>query len=369
MSPLRPADLLDDGSDEPDDEIKLTPLEALRPDLAGPRSASASAPKRQRANEHKARDVLVQHAHTQPVVERMGTEGVFNPTFTSSRHERDWILNFLGHFYDDKQITDVLARAKGGKEANVYCCAAHPATGLALIAAKLYRPRQFRNLRNDARYRQGRAVLDERGKMVRDERLLVAIRKKTTVGQEAIHRSWIEHEYRTLETLHAAGADVPRPVSHDNNTILMEYLGDAETPAPALHEVRLERDEAEPLFARLMDNVALMLRHGIIHGDLSAYNVLYWEGDIRLIDFPQVVHPRENSEAYDIFARDVLRLCQYFARQGVPSDAPALTAQLWEQHGPPARTVFDDPPPVDDEDGDDDDGPNADQGDEPEAGP
>ncbi|MCC7362424.1 MAG: hypothetical protein IT317_23290 [Anaerolineales bacterium] len=257
------------------------------------------------------------------------------------------------YYYDDKQITDVLARVKGGKEANVYCCAAHPATGLALIAAKLYRPRQFRNLRNDARYRQGRAILDERGKVVRDEGLLVAIRKKTSVGQEATHRSWIEHEYRTLETLHAAGADVPRPVSHDNSAILMEYLGDAETPAPALHEVRLEREEAEPLFTRLMDNVGLMLRHGIIHGDLSAYNVLYWDGEVRLIDFPQVVHPRENAEAYAIFARDVLRLCQYFARPGVGAEPAALAAELWARHGPPARTVFYDPPPVEEEaDGD-----------------
>ena len=102
------------------------------------------------------------------------------PPSLSSKHEREWILSYLGDFYDDKQITDVLSRVKGGKEANVYCCAAHPATGLDLIAAKIYRPRQFRQLRNDSRYRQGRSYLDERGKVVRDERLLVAIQKKTS---------------------------------------------------------------------------------------------------------------------------------------------------------------------------------------------
>ena len=153
----------------------------------------------------------------------------------------------------------MLSRVKGGKEANVYCCAAHPATGLDLIAAKIYRPRLFRQLRNDSRYRQGRSYLDERGKVVRDERLLVAIQKKTSTGQELVHNSWLEHEFQTLKLLHEAGVDVPRPVSHGNNTILMEYLGDAGLAAPALQAVRLEPDEVQPLFERLMHNVELML--------------------------------------------------------------------------------------------------------------
>ncbi|MCC7358307.1 MAG: hypothetical protein IT317_02450 [Anaerolineales bacterium] len=101
MSPLRPADWLDDdGSEELDEAAaETTALGRVRPSLAAPRSASASAPRRQKANEHKARDVLVQHAHQGLGVERMGTEGLFSPTFTASRHERDWILNYLGRFY------------------------------------------------------------------------------------------------------------------------------------------------------------------------------------------------------------------------------------------------------------------------------
>jgi RIO kinase 1 len=105
---------------------------------------------------------------------QVGAEAVFNPSLNASRHERDWILNYLGPFYDDEHITDVLRKVKGGKEATVYCCAAHPGTGLELIAAKVYRPRMFRNLRNDARYRQGRQILDEQGKAV-----LGAIRSMT----------------------------------------------------------------------------------------------------------------------------------------------------------------------------------------------
>jgi len=344
MPPLRPADLLDD--DAPHDDVS-------QPELSAPRSPTASAPRRKKRTDHMVRDEILRHAHQEPVTSQMGTEGLFNPTFTSSFHEREWILTYLGPFYDDKQITDVLRRVKGGKEANVYCCSAHPGTGLELIAAKVYRPRQFRQLRNDQRYRQGRAVLDDRGKVVRDEGMLVAIRKKSATGQAAIHTSWLEHEYQTMLTLHAAGADVPRPVSRGNSTILMEFLGEADAPAPTLHEVRLDRDEAQPLFERLMHNVGLMLKHQLIHGDLSAYNVLYWEGDIRIIDFPQVVHPGDNPDAFDIFARDVQRLCQYFARQGVRSDPEAIARDLWAAHGPKPRSIFDDPPPVEEDDGED----------------
>jgi RIO kinase 1 len=88
-----------------------------------------------------------------------------------------------------------------------------------------------------------------------------------------------------------------------------------------------------------MRNVGLMLAQGLIHGDLSAYNVLYWEGDIRIIDFPQAVSPSENPEAYAIFERDVTRLCQYFARQGIPAEPRAIAADLWERHGPPPQPV------------------------------
>ncbi len=290
--------------------------------------------RRQKLNEHMVLDQIQSHAPAEAAPQVLGTDAVFNPTFTSSFHERDWILNYLGAFYDDKQITDVLARIKGGKEANVYCCAAHPATGLELIAAKIYRPRQFRQLRNDARYRQGRSYLDERGKIVRDERLLVAVKKNTSTGQELAHNSWLEHEFQTLKLLYEAGVDVPRPISHGNNTILMEYLGDAGLPAPALQAVRLEADEAQPLFQRLMRNVELMLANRRIHGDLSAFNVLYWEGDIRLIDFPQAVAPAENPDAFELLERDLQRLCQYFARYGVHANAGAIARGLWARYVP-----------------------------------
>ena len=81
---------------------------------------------------------------------RAGTKPPFNPTFLAHQRDRPWVLSSLATFYEDDLITDVLAVVKSGKEATVYCCAAHPSTELEYVAAKVYRPRMFRSLRNDA---------------------------------------------------------------------------------------------------------------------------------------------------------------------------------------------------------------------------
>ncbi len=273
-------------------------------------------------------DTFLQHnSH-----ETLGSEEEFTPTYTGSRHERKWIMGYLTPFYESGYISDVLFRVKGGKEANVYCCKAHPSTGLERIAAKIYRPRMFRNLRNDARYRQGRTYLDAYGKEVRDSGAMHAIAKGTRIGKEMQHASWLQHEVQTLELLSGLGADVPRPLACGENTILMEYLGDEQTAAPSLQEVRLPQKEARGLFERVMENIRIMLHAHRVHGDLSAYNVLYWEGQIAIIDFPQAVDPRGNREAYPIFERDVERICQYFESYGLRVNPTAQARRLWDAY-------------------------------------
>ena len=105
------------------------------------------------------------------------------------------------------------------------------------------------------------------------------------------------------------------------------------TIAAPTNSVPLDSDEVKPLFDRVVRDVDLLLAHQRIHGDLSAYNILYWEGDITLIDFPQVVPPESNPAAWTIFLRDVSRVCQYFASQGLKRDARKLAAELWTAHG------------------------------------
>ena len=250
-------------------------------------------------------------------------------SYRASRHERLWIIDSLSGFYEQQWFSDVLRLVKGGKEASVYQCLGSAATGDRYLAAKIYRPRQFRHLRKDHLYREGRANLDADGNPITEDGMLNAIRKRSAYGLQLAHTSWLAHEYNALQVLHAAGGDVPAPYAASDNCILMEYVGGDNLAAPALIEIELEPDEAQPLFARVLKNIELMLAKDLVHADLSAYNILYWQGEIKLIDFPQVIHPDRNSNAYQIFARDVSRVCEYFARLGVPSKPRRIAAELW----------------------------------------
>lgn len=257
----------------------------------------------------------------------------FDFTYQAARFEEWWLLESLGDFYEHKWITDVLRRLKGGKEASVYLCQAGAEVDTDLVAAKVYRPRSLRNLKNDGIYRTGRTDLDADGNALVKEADVGAIIKRTKYGEELRHQSWISYEFQTLEMLHAAGADVPKPYAMEKNAILMGYIGDVDSAAPTLNSVTLDRDEVKPLYERVVRNIDLFLSYERVHGDLSAYNILYWDGDITLIDFPQVVYPEANPESWTIFLRDVTRVCQYFASQGWKRDARNVAADLWTSHG------------------------------------
>ena len=190
----------------------------------------------------------------------------------------------------------------------------------------------LRNLRNDALYKEGRTLLDREGKTVKGTREARAMAKKTRFGQHLGFMTWIVHEYQVQTELFLAGADVPRPIAYHGNTILMTFIGDEWAPAPALNEVTLDDNEAQPIFERIMHNIELMLAHNYVHGDLSAYNILYWEGQITIIDFPQLVDARKNSNALMLLERDILRICEYFIDYGIKTDPVQITTQLWDDY-------------------------------------
>lgn len=275
-----------------------------------------------------------QHEIINEIADPIGLEAGFETTYVPGIFEEEWLLSSLRDFYTMDFISDVLAKIRGGKEASVYRCQATPKTGMAFVAAKIYRPRKFRNLRNDKLYREGRAYLKADGKEIKttDHRMMRAIGKKSNLGEQVQHTSWLMYEYTTLQTLHGAGADVPEPVAVADNAILMGYCGDEAMAAPTLNTVRLDAGEAQSLFERTLWNIELMLGHGLIHGDLSAYNILYWAGEITLIDFPQVIEYRTNTNAYAILQRDVRRICEYFADQSVTSDPQSLVDDLWGRY-------------------------------------
>jgi RIO kinase 1 len=297
---------------------------------------SRSAHRRRRGKDPSAQARRYRRRKVERMVEMSDGGEDFVPTYVANldprHHEREWVISSLRGFYVNNQVADVLRLVKGGKEANVYLCQANPTLDVTFLAAKLYRPRMLRHLKNNAMYKEGRFMRDSDGKLVHGEREQRAMDNKTRFGQALDLSNWIMHEFGIQQRLYAAGGDVPRPVARGGNTILMEYLGDAVLPAPMLQEVRLAPEEVRPLFNRLMQNVRLMLQHHLVHGDLSAYNVLYWQGRVTIIDFPQVVDARKNGNAFALLERDVQRVCDYFAAYDLAADGTNLAADLWHRY-------------------------------------
>lgn len=227
-------------------------------------------------------------------------------------------------FLYDGLITEVVREVKSGKEGTVYCCRAAASTGYELLAAKVYRPRHKRSFHNDAVYHEGRFS----GK----RREALAVENHTRTGRVMQAAMWVNHEYEMLGMLARAGADVPRVLASTENSILLEYLGDEETAAPMLTHVALPENEVRALFQRLMANIELFLRHDIVHGDLSSYNVLYYQGRAVIIDFPQAVDARFNPSAFALLLRDIMNVCGYFGDYGVKSDPTRIAEYLWRRY-------------------------------------
>lgn len=312
--------------------LQIDQLESLE-ELTTPVVSVRHVPHTRPPRAHKPRPTAApQPAALADLSEQNDDRGAFNYTYKAARYEAGWLTDSLGGFFEAHWFDDVLRMVKGGKEASVYLCQANPVTHADYLAAKVYRPRMFRNLKNDHLYREGRTNLDASGHVIFHERESHAINKKTEFGLELLHTSWLEHEYLTLEILHKAGADVPVPYTRGNNAILMGYIGDPDLPAPTLNTVELAHTEARQLFERVLHNIELMLVNDRIHGDLSAFNILYWDGEITLIDFPQAMQPDQSPNTFRIFERDVTRVCEYFAGQGVHSNPSKLAADLWTGH-------------------------------------
>jgi len=258
----------------------------------------------------------------------------FAATLQVTDAERAWIREHLAGFHENHLIIDVVQRIKAGKEATVYACSAHPSTGKSFVAAKLYRQRSLRSSRNAGQYQEGRALLDDDGNAAktRARRPDKVVAHRSARGKAAEQTSWLMHEFTLLQALHARGADVPEPIEHADQALLMEFIGDGAAAAPTLNDVEIEPQDARRLFERVLMNVELLLDLGWAHGDLSPYNILYQGGHIVLIDFPQVTDCRQNPRARAIFERDIERVVAYFQRFGHSVDARQLARELWTRY-------------------------------------
>lgn len=223
---------------------------------------------------------------------------------------------------DSRFISNVLYRVKSGKEADVYCCEAQPTAGAKLLAAKIYRPLEERSFKNDKIYQEGRYI--------EDARLRRAYSKKTSIGRKQQFYGWINAEYETLNVLYCAGAHVPKPYGTIDNAIVMEYIGDEEQPAPTLNRARLSAGEAQNIYGQIIGEIKLWFMNKRIHSDLSAYNILYWNGKITAIDFPQAVDPDRNANSFNLLLRDIENITDYFRKYNVICDPPLIASSIWD---------------------------------------
>jgi len=198
---------------------------------------------------------------------------------------------------EDGVIDEVLRSLKSGKEATVYVVR----SGERLLCAKVYRDMGQRSFQKRAAYQEGRKV--------RGSRQARAMGKSTRFGKKEQEAAWKNAEVDALYQLVAADVRVPKPYGYFNDVLLMEMVTDADgDPAPRLGEVDLLPQTALEYHAFLIRQVVRMLAIGLIHGDLSEFNVLVGRDGPVIIDLPQVVNAAGNNGALAMLQRDVNNL-------------------------------------------------------------
>ena len=226
-------------------------------------------------------------------------------------------------FIDRGLIAEVLQLLKSGKEATVYSCRGGPRMPGRLLALKIYRPMEHRQFRNDAVYRQGRVITSGRVRR--------AVNNGSDFGKEAACGMWVGMEWAHLSQLHTAGLDVPRPIEMAGSAIVMSYLGDETSPAPQLRSVKLTEAHAAEVWDRVVWNVERMLSFNRIHGDLSPYNLLWYENRAWIIDVPQMIDPRENPNARMLLERDLENVWRYCSKFTTLPSPWKLSDALWSR--------------------------------------
>lgn len=231
---------------------------------------------------------------------------------------------------------EVLGLLKTGKEAEVFIVERRTLDGSAsaLLAHKRYRPTKVsqkgelealgftraRSFANDAKYHEGRRF--------RRSREARAVERMTDLGKRILAERWPGQELDALVQAHDAGVTVPYPVEFTGDGLLMQLVGDDGFAAPRLVSAQLGPDQLTQAFAQLCDELRALTRAGLVHADLSPYNVLWWQERLWIIDFPQAVDLLRNPHGFDLLHHDVTTMCTWFARYGVDCDAEALFADL-----------------------------------------
>ncbi|WP_193164115.1 PA4780 family RIO1-like protein kinase [Microbulbifer hainanensis] len=219
---------------------------------------------------------------------------------------------------DDGMVDEVMAQLMSGKEAQVYVVRC----GGSLRCAKVFKEAKQRSFKQAVQYQEGRKM--------RNSRRARAMSKKTRYGQKEQEQAWLSAEVDALYRLASAGVRVPQPYGFVDGVLLMELVADDEGyAAPRLDDVTLSAEQARDYHGQVMADVVRMLCAGLVHGDLSEFNVLLDRHGPVIIDLPQAVDAAGNNNAAMMLERDVDNMRAYFGRFAPELLATDYGSEIW----------------------------------------
>jgi len=214
--------------------------------------------------------------------------------------EKDGLQIILDQVKKLGQEMKIISVIKSGKEATVYRVFLNG----ELAAMKVYKNPEERDFKNTGRYLEGKNYLTSSHRK--------AVAKGNRFSKRLKHENWIKREFFLLEKLYKLGAKIPKPILQIEKAIFMEFLGDSENVAPRLCDIELTKKEACRAFGSIIETVLVFWNFGIVHADLSEYNILWWHKEPYVIDFPQAIDKRSHPNPFGLLERDLKNLTRFF---------------------------------------------------------
>ncbi len=225
---------------------------------------------------------------------------------------------------DDGLIDEVYYQLMSGKEAQVFVVSANN----EVRCAKVYKEANKRSFKQAVQYQEGRSV--------RNSRRARAMTKGTKYGQKEAEDAWLNAEVDALYRLAEASVRVPKPYWFLEGVLVMELVVDEDgDPAPRLDDVAFDAETARDYHGRMMQEIVRMLCAGLVHGDLSEFNVLIDHSGPVIIDLPQAVNAAGNNNARMMLLRDVNNMTQYFGQYAPDLLITHYGEEIWDlfEHG------------------------------------
>ena len=222
---------------------------------------------------------------------------------------------------DDGLIDEIICQLQSGKEAQVYMVRC----GNEVRCAKVYKEANKRSFKQAVQYQEGRTV--------RNSRRARAMQKRTKYGQKESEEAWLSAEVDALYRLSAAGVRVPEPYGFVDGVLLMELVSDGDGhAAPRLSEVAFSPELALEYHGRIIHEIVRMLCAGLVHGDLSEFNVLIDDNGPVIIDLPQAVNAAGNNNARMMLERDINNMSVYFGHYAPELLTTAYAKEIWSHY-------------------------------------